>query len=448
MSRQPPPRTAPRVPLADRIRPTSLDEVRGQDHLLAPGAPLRQAIEGDRLTSLLLWGPPGAGKTTLARLLADHTRAHFEAFSAVMGSVKDVRRIVEHARSRREGIEQRETMLFVDEIHRFNKAQQDAFLPHVESGLLTLVGATTENPSFQVIPALLSRCAVLVLHPLLPADLQLILRRALANEEHGLGDSGLVLEDEVIERLALFAGGDARKALGALERVALAAADRAPDAGPITVDEAAAMLGADSLLYDRAGEEHYNVISAFIKSVRGSDVDAALYWMARMLEAGEDPMFVARRLVVLASEDVGNADPRALQIALATKDAVHFLGLPEARFPLSQATIYLATAPKSNSAGAYFAAAKAARKHGALPVPVHLRNAATALMKELGYGEGYTYPHEFEGNHVAAQYLPDDLAGARFFQPGDQGFEKTIRQRLEIWESRRERGVQDRKKKR
>ncbi len=441
------PRT-PRIPLADRMRPRSLDEVLGQDHLLGPGRALRRAIEADRLTSLLLWGPPGSGKTTLARLLADHTRAHFEAFSAVLGSVKDVRRIVEHARTRRDGIEQRDTLLFVDEIHRFNKAQQDAFLPHVESGLLTLVGATTENPSFQVIPALLSRCGVLVLHPLQPADLERILRRALEDPERGLGGSPLPLEEAVIERLALFAGGDARKALGALERVALAALDREDPAAPIDADEASALLGADTLLYDRSGEEHYNVISAFIKSLRGSDVQAALYWMARMLEAGEDPMFVARRLVVFASEDVGNADPRGLQIALAAKDAVHFLGLPEARFPLSQATIYLATAPKSNSAKGYFQAAAAVRKHGALPVPVHLRNAATNLMKELGYGEGYEYPHDFEGHHVSAQYLPDELDGETFFQPGDQGFEKMIRDRMEIWESRRERGVSTPKRRR
>jgi len=430
----------PRVPLADRVRPCTLDEVEGQAHLLGPDMPLRRSIEADRLTSLILWGPPGSGKTTLARLLAGHTRAHFESFSAVLGSVKDVRRIVADAETRATWSKQ-DTLLFVDEIHRFNKAQQDAFLPHVESGLLTLVGATTENPSFQVIPALLSRCAVMVLHPLSPADLVTVLQRALADTENGLGGGNMALEDAALERIALHAGGDARKALGALERVAVVSHDRDDDAAPMTVDEVAATLGQDTLRYDRSGEEHYNVISAFIKSVRGSDVQAALYWLARMVEAGEDPMFIARRLVVLASEDVGNADPRALQLALAAKEAVHFLGLPEAKFPLSQVTIYLATAPKSNSACGLFRAAGAARKHGALPVPVHLRNAPTALMKELGYGDDYDYPHDYDGGHVAQQYLPDALVGQRFFEPGDQGFEKMIRERMAIWESRTERSV-------
>jgi len=418
-----------------------LDEVVGQDHLLAPGRPFRAAIEADRLTSAILWGPPGCGKTTLARLLAQHTAAHFEGFSAVLGSVKDVRRIVEEARTRRDW-EKRRTLLFVDEIHRFNKAQQDAFLPHVESGLLVLVGATTENPSFQVIPALLSRCSVMVLRPLEPADAMKILRRALEDQERGFGELELELGDEILARIAETAGGDARKALGALERVVMAARE---SEAPFTTEDAAAALGDDSLLYDRSGEEHYNVISAFIKSLRGSHVDAALYWLARMIEAGEDPMFVARRLVVFASEDVGNADPRGLQLALAAKDAVHFLGLPEAKFPLSQATIYLATAPKSNSAGGYFTAAKTVKQHGALQVPVHLRNAATPLMKQLGYGKGYDYPHSYDGHHVAQQYLPDELEGVRFFEPGDQGFEKTIRQRIEIWEDRHQRGVRKKK---
>ena len=433
-------RAAP--PLADRIRPTKLDEVVGQDHLLAPGRPFRAAIEADRLTSAILWGPPGCGKTTLARLLAQHTAAYFEAFSAVMGSVKDVRRIVEEARTRRDW-EKRRTLLFVDEIHRFNKAQQDAFLPHVESGLLVLVGATTENPSFQVIPALLSRCSVMVLRPLEPADALVVLHRALEDRERGFGDLELQLDDQILTRIAETAGGDARKALGSLERVVLVAQGHE---GPLTTEDAAAALGDDSLLYDRNGEEHYNVISAFIKSLRGSDVHASLYWLARMIEAGEDPMFVARRLVVFASEDVGNADPRGLQIALAAKEAVHFLGLPEAKFSLSQATAYLATAPKSNSAGGYFEAAKAVRKHGALPVPTHLRNAPTKLMKELGYGDGYDYPHSFDGNHVAQQHLPDELADVRFFTPGDQGFEKMIAERMKIWESRQDRGVKNKKR--
>ena len=433
-----------RVPLADRMRPASLDEVLGQDHLLAPGSALRRTIEADRLTSSILWGPPGSGKTTVARLLAQHTEAHFEGFSAVLGSVKDVRRVVEEARTRATWSKQA-TVLFVDEIHRFNKAQQDAFLPHVESGLLTLVGATTENPSFQVIPALLSRCAVLVLQPLAPEALVRVLHRALTDADRGLGSLGLELEEAAVERLAQHAGGDARKALGALERVAMIHLERPADDPPLTVEDVSTALGQASLLYDRSGEEHYNVISAFIKSLRGSDVHAALYWLARMVEAGEDPMFVARRLVVFASEDVGNADPRALQLAIAAKDAVHFLGLPEAKFPLGQVTAYMATAPKSNSAKGYFAAAREVRRSGALPVPNPLRNASTRLMKELGYGDGYETPHDFEGSHVAQQYLPDELEGKRFFEPGDQGFEKMIRERMEIWESRQQRDVRTRR---
>ena len=432
------------VPLADRMRPRALDEVLGQDHLLGPGRAVRRTIEADRLTSAIFWGPPGTGKTTLARLLAQHTAAHFESFSAVLGSVKDVRRVVEEARTRATWSKQ-DTVLFVDEIHRFNKAQQDAFLPHVESGLLTLIGATTENPSFQVIPALLSRCSVMVLRPIPPTDLQTLLVRALGDEERGYGALGISLAEEALTGLALHAGGDARKALGALERVIAATLDR-DRSTPLSPDEIAEALGEDTLLYDRSGEEHYNVISAFIKSIRGSDVQAALYWLARMVEAGEDPMFVARRLVILASEDVGNADPRALQIAIAAKDAVHFLGLPEAKYPLSQATVYLATAPKSNSTKGYFEAAKAVRRHGALQVPNHLRNAPTKLMKELGYGEGYAYPHDYDGHHVAQSHLPDEIAHERFFEAGDQGFEKMIAERIEIWESRHERGVRKRRK--
>ncbi len=424
-----------RPPLADRMRPRDLDEVLGQDHLLAPGSALRRTIESDRLSSLILWGPPGCGKTTLARLVADHTEAHFVAFSAVLGSVKDVRRIVAEAEDRR-GMFKTRTILFLDEIHRFNKAQQDAFLPHVEAGLLTLIGATTENPSFQVISALLSRCAVLVLRPLLPEHNVTLMRRALQDPERGLGEPGLRFEDGVLEQLALHAGGDARRALGALERIAAAHHGRGADDPPLTLAQATEALGDESLRYDRSGEEHYNVISAFIKSVRGSDVQAALYYLARMLEAGEDPMFVARRLVILASEDVGNADPRALQLAVAAKDAVHFLGLPEGVYPLAQATIYLATAPKSNSAKGYFEAVQAVKRHGSLEVPLHLRNASTALMKQLGYGADYDYPHAFEGSHVAQQYLPDELAGATFFEPGDQGFEKMIGERMAIWSDR------------
>lgn len=434
-----------RTPLAERMRPASLDEVLGQDHLLGPGKPLRGLIEGDRLVSMVLWGPPGSGKTTMARLLADHTRATFEPFSAVLGGVARVREIVARARDRQGADPRARTLLFVDEIHRFNRAQQDAFLPHVESGLVTLVGATTENPSFQVNGALLSRCAVHVLQPLSEDALLGLMRRALDEPERGVGSLGLTIEDDVLLRLARSAGGDARRALGTIERIALHFRSRALDADPITLEELGAALGESNLLYDRSGEEHYNCVSAFIKSMRGSAPDAALYWLARMVEAGEDPMFLARRLVIFASEDVGMADPRAIQVAMACKDSVHFLGLPEAKYPLAQATLYLATAPKSNSAKGYFQAAAAVRKHGALTVPMQLRNAATPLMKELGYGKDYQYPPNFKGNFVAEQYLPDELAKQRFYTPSDQGFEKMVTERLKVWGARTEAG--DRRKK-
>ncbi len=421
-----------RTPLAERMRPRALGEILGQEHLLGTGRPLRRLIESDRLTSMVLWGPPGSGKTTIARLLADHTDAAFEPFSAVLGGVKDVREIVARA-EKREG----RTLLFVDEIHRFNRAQQDAFLPHVESGLVTLVGATTENPSFRVIGALLSRCAVHVLKPIPADDLVALMRRALTDVEHGVGSLGLEITDDALQRIVLASGGDARRCLGAVERIALHFRTRPMGLDPLTADDVAEALGDDSLLYDRAGEEHYNCISAFIKSMRGSDPDAALYWLARMVEAGEDPMFLARRLVIFASEDVGIADPRAIQVAVACKDAVHFLGLPEAKFPLSQATLYLATAPKSASTKGYFAAARDVRKHGALPVPLHLRNAATPLMKELDYGKGYKNPHRHPGHFVDEEYLPEALRGTSWYEPSDQGYEKMVVERLAIWASRK-----------
>ena len=433
------------VPLAERMRPVTLDEVLGQDHLLGPGRPLRQLIEADRLTSMLLWGPPGSGKTTIARLLAGHTEAAFEPFSAVLGGVKEVRAIVEHARKRRDSSGER-TLLFVDEIHRFNRAQQDAFLPHVESGLVTLVGATTENPSFRVNSALASRCVVQVLRPIPRDDLVALMKRALTDTERGVGTLGLELTDEALVRLVDASGGDARRCLGAIERVALHHRARPMGLPALGPEELAEALDESSLLYDRSGEEHFNCVSAFIKSMRGSDPDAALYYLARMVEAGEDPMFVARRLVIFASEDVGLADPRAVQVAVACKDAIHFLGLPEARYPLAQATLYLATAPKSGSSKGYFTAADAVRRRGALPVPLHLRNAATALMKELDYGKGYRNPHAYEGEFVAEEYLPDELRGQRFYAPSDQGYEKVLAERLEIWGARKERG--DRRKKR
>lgn len=434
------------VPLAERMRPRALDEVLGQDHLIGPNRPLRRAIEGDRIPSMILWGPPGCGKTTIARLMASHTEATFEPFSAVLGGVKQLREIIDRANVRRRSEPLARTILFVDEIHRFNKTQQDAFLPHVESGLVILVGATTENPSFQVNGALLSRCAVHVLKPIPTEALVEVLRSALRDVDRGLGSLGLQVEDEALTRIVMASGGDARRSLGALERVGLHHRARALDAPPLTIEEVSEALGEASLLYDRSGEEHYNVVSAFIKSMRGSDPDASLYWLARMVEAGEDPLFVARRLVVFASEDVGMADPRALQIALACKDAVHFLGLPEGKYPLAQATLYLATAPKSGTTKNYFDAAAAVRDQGALAVPMHLRNAATPLMKKLGYGEGYQNPHGYVGDFVAETYLPEALEGTQFYRPGDQGYEKMVAERLRIWGERRAGG--DRRRKR
>ncbi|PLX86726.1 MAG: AAA family ATPase [Desulfuromonas sp.] len=422
-------------PLAEKMRPRTLDEVVGQQHLLGPGKLLRQLIESDQFSSVIFWGPPGTGKTSLGRVIANSTSRHFVFFSAVLQGVKDIRQIVTEARQQR-AQQGRRTILFVDEIHRLNKSQQDAFLPYVEKGDITLIGATTENPSFEVNSALLSRSRVFVLETLSVEDISLLLRRSI-DSERGLKDRALTVDDEALEHLARASQGDARIALNTLEL----AAGIAPN-GNIDQDCLIQALQKKALHYDKGAEEHYNVISAFIKSVRGSDPDAALYWLARMLEAGEDPMFIARRLVILASEDIGNADPRGLQIAIAAQQALHLVGLPEGRIPLAQATSYLATAPKSNAA--YMGIKRAQQEvqnSGSLAVPLHLRNAPTKLMKAQNYGDGYRYPHDEEG--ISDQsYLPDDLHGARFYQPTGRGYEKTIGERINHWDqikkSRRE----------
>jgi putative ATPase len=416
------------APLAERLRPTTLAEVVGQRHLLDEGKPLRRLIETDQLASLIFWGPPGTGKTTLAQIIAHSTKSNFVFFSAVLQGVKEVREIVKQAQEERR-YHSRRTLLFVDEIHRFNKAQQDAFLPWVERGDVILIGATTENPSFEINSALLSRSRVFVLYPLDPADIRILLERALT-DPRGLAERSLRVTEEAMEFLADQAHGDARVALNTLEVAAAMAG-----AEEIDLETVQGALQKRALLYDKGAEEHYNIISAFIKSLRGSDPDGALYWLARMLEAGEDPLFIARRMVIFASEDVGNADPRALQMALAVQQAVHFVGLPEARINLAQGVTYLATAPKSNASYVGINEAQAeVRKSGALPVPLHIRNAPTQLMKELGYHQGYRYAHDYAGGIAAQEHLPEALAGRRFYRPTERGYEKLISERMAYWE--------------
>jgi putative ATPase len=407
----------PRGPLADRMRPRLLDELLGQDEIVGAGRPLRVAIEQDTLTSVILWGPPGSGKTSLAHLIALHTKAQFEPFSAVTSGIPELRKMIQAAEQRR-AMTGKRTILFVDEIHRFNKAQQDAFLPHVESGVITLIGATTENPSFEVVSPLLSRSLVVLLQPLSDAALTAILKRALTDQERGLGRYQVDLQEESLKRLVAFANGDARIALNALEFAVLhtpPGKDRR-----IHLDGAAlaAALQKKSLRYDKGGEEHYNVISAFIKSLRDSDPDGGLYWLARMLEAGESPRFIARRMVILASEDVGNADPMALLVANAVAQAVEFVGLPECKLNLAQGVTYLATCAKDNASYQGLMEATAdTEEHGNLPVPLHLRNAPTSLMKELGYGKGYRYVHEDPAASTEQTHLPDKLAKKEYYRP-------------------------------
>ncbi|MGB2853990.1 MAG: replication-associated recombination protein A [Dehalococcoidia bacterium] len=426
------------APLAARMRPRTFDEFVGQEHIVGSGRALRQTIEADQLISIILWGPPGSGKTTLADIVANITKSHFSPISAVSAGVADLRRIIDEARERR-GLYQQRTILFIDEIHRFNKAQQDAVLPCVEDGTITLIGATTENPSFEVISPLLSRCRVFTLNALTDDQVRTIVERALANEERGLGKMNVVLDKDALEHLFVAAKGDARIALNALEMATFATPPDAEGKRVIPLATIEDALQHRALLYDKEGEQHYDIISALHKSLRGSDPDAGLYWLGRMLEAGEDPLYVVRRLVRFASEDVGMADPQALVVAMAAQQAVHFIGMPEGNLALAQAVVYLATAPKSNALyRAYSGVQKDVETTRNDPVPLHLRNPVTRLMKGLGYGKGYKYAHKYPGHFVEQQNLPDSLQGKRYYTPSDQGFEKEIARRLKAWWGKKE----------
>ena len=444
-------------PLAHRMRPISLDELVGQAHVVGKDAILRRAIKQDRLFSMIFWGPPGCGKTTLANIIANETHSHFTEISAVLSGVKEIRQLIAQAKDRKT-LYRKRTILFVDEIHRFNKAQQDAFLPHVEKGTIVLIGATTENPSFEVIPALISRCRVITLNPLSHEEIKSILRRAMTDEKKGLGFLGVRSTEAALDLMTSFSDGDVRIALTNLETVAIFLSSNNGEkrghevlqvtneqtgefygkkkVGALIIDvqDVEKSLQKKALRYDKSSEEHYNLISAFHKSLRGSDPDAALYWLYRMLMAGEDPYYIIRRMVRFATEDVGMADPGALTAALNALESFRFLGHPEGDDALAQATVYLATAPKSNR---IYTAGKALRqeieKSGYLPVPRHIRNAPTQLMKSLGYGDGYRYAHDFKGAYTSQQYLPEALQDRRFYEPTDRGYEKSVRERLDAW---------------
>ncbi|MFL5659122.1 MAG: replication-associated recombination protein A [Ktedonobacteraceae bacterium] len=437
----------PGEPLAARMRPRTLDEIVGQEHLLGPGRLLRRNIEGDRITSMIFWGPPGSGKTTLAEVIAQQTRARFVSLSAVSAGVADLRKVVDEAQKLRQFSQQR-TVLFIDEIHRFNKAQQDAVLPYVERGVVTLIGATTENPSFEVNAALLSRSRVFTLQALTEEQILTILRRALADKERGLGNSGITVDEDALEQIAIFANGDARIALNALELAAYGIGEPTRENAPahpahITLPLVEEVMQHRALLYDKGGDQHYDTISALHKALRGSDPDAGLYWLARMLEAGEDPLYIVRRLIRFASEDVGMADPQALGVCVAAQQAVHFVGLPEGNLALAQAVVYLATAPKSNALyGAYSRVQEDVQKTRNEPVPLQIRNAPTQLMKDLDYGKDYKYAHDYYKDMQiedperpptvqVQEYLPDSLKGHRYYEPGQQGKEASIKKWLE-----------------
>jgi putative ATPase len=429
------------APLAERMRPQNIPEYIGQRHLLGEGCLLRRAIEEDKLFSMIFWGPPGSGKTTLARVLASETKSKFVSFSAVLSGVKEIRAVIDEARELWEG-KKTKMILFVDEIHRFNKAQQDAFLPHVESGLITLIGATTENPSFEVIAPLLSRTRVLVLKPFSEEDLMTMVECALKDKQKGFGQFSIQIDQDALRYIVRLADGDARSALNNLEAIVSMVQNLPADKRVITLEFAQEALLKKMLLYDKDGEEHYNLISALHKSLRGSDPDAALYWLGRMISAGEDPLYIARRMVRFASEDIGNADPQALIIAVAAQQAFHFIGLPEGELALAQAAVYLATAPKSNSLYVGYGKVKGIiNTTGYLPVPLHIRNAPTKLMKELDYGKDYKYAHDYTNAYVPQEYLPEKIKGQIFYQPQESGFEKTIKERIMAWQQKKKNGI-------